>query len=453
MDAGCGPGYSAVPMAKIRAFRGYRYDLGRAGQPSELLAPPYDVIDAEQRAELAGASPYNCVHVILPEAPPGATDPLAKYQAGAEAFRKLLSEALVRDDEPSFYVYYQDFVSEGRRYVRKGFITLMELTRFGAGPVLPHERTLAGPKRDRLELMRACDAHLELVFGLFSDPERAWEAAVGDATGEPDLDVEWGGIHHRLWRVDDPEACAALERVLADKNIYIADGHHRYETMCSFRDELEAAGRREPARWGMTYLSNLDDEGLVVLPTHRLVHGLDALGLDALLASLRPYFDHETRELPRDQNRLRKQLIAAGSERAAFGLSVPGSGELHLLTLRADFDPAAAGLAELPAALQRLDVVLVHELVLERGLGITKQAQADKLNLRYEKSTPAALAVARASSDAPDVADTQLVCFMNATSIHDVVAVCDSGEVMPQKSTFFFPKIPTGLVFRTIDED
>ena len=435
-------------MAKIRAFEGLRYDLERAGKPADLLAPPYDVIDAEQRAALAGGSAHNCVHVILPEAAPGDADPLAKYAAGAAAFRRLQADALTRDDAPSFYVYHQRFESEGQTYTRKGFVTLMELTRFGQGPVLPHERTLAGPKRDRLELMRACDAHLELVFGMFSDPARAWEAAVEPEMATPDLDVEWDGVHHQLWRVSDPAACAALERALADKNIYIADGHHRYETMCSFREELEAKGRGEEARWGMIYLSNLDDEGLVVLPTHRLVHGLAALDLPALLTSLEPWFERERVEIPTDQPALRKLLIDAGSERAAFGLALPGATHMELLTLRADFDPARAGLSELPAALQRLDVVLLHELVLERGLGITKQAQADKLNLRYYKSTPAALAVARGEHERD--ADTQLVCFMNATPVHDVVAVCDSGEVMPQKSTFFYPKIPTGLVFRTL---
>lgn len=435
-------------MAKIRAFEGLRYDLDKAGAPSDLLAPPYDVIDGEQRAALAERSPYNCVHVILPEAPAGASDPNAKYEAGAAAFARLEAEALVRDAEPSFYVYHQRFESEGRTYVRKGFIGLIELTRFGAGPVLPHERTLAGPKQDRLALMRACDAHLELVFGMFSDPDRRWEAAVDPALGEAALDVDWDGVHHQLWPVSDPAACAALEQVLADKRIYIADGHHRYETMCSFRDELEAEGRGEPARWGMIYLSNVDDEGLVVLPTHRLVHGLASIDLAAIVDQIRPYFDVERQPMPGTALELRAMLQQAGSERAAFGLAVPGANELELLTLRADFDPASAGLSALPDALERLDVVLLHELVLERALGISKQAQADKTNLYYYKSTDAALAMAK--GEHPRDRDTQLVCFMNATPVHDVIAVCDSGEVMPQKSTFFFPKIPTGLVFRTI---
>ena len=218
--------------------------------------------------------------------------------------------------------------------------------------------------------------------------------------------------------------------------------------MCSFRDELEADGRGEAARFGMIYLSNLDDDGLVVLPTHRLVHGLASVDLPALLAEVRPYFDVEQRPMPTDPSALRELLTAAGAERAAFGLAVPGTGELELLTLRADFDPSQAGLGSLPDALQRLDVVVLHELVIERALGISKQAQADKTNLYYYKSTQAALAVAQGTHEHDR--DTQLVCFMNATPVHDVVAVCDSGEVMPQKSTFFYPKIPTGLVFHTI---
>jgi uncharacterized protein (DUF1015 family) len=439
-------------MARIRPFSGLRYDLARAGNPADLLAPPYDVIDEAHRQALADRSPHNCVHVILPQAPAGATDPLAKYQAGAAEFRKLIETALVRDREPSFYVYHQTFASEGNTYVRKGFIALIELTRFGAGPVLPHERTLSGPKQDRLELMRACDAHLELVFGMFPDPERRWEEAVDEALGQPVLDADWDDVHHTLWRVSDFRACSVLEQVLADSKIYIADGHHRYETMCTFRDELEAAGRGEPAKWGMIYLSNLDDPGLVVLPTHRLVHGLASLDLDAVVQGLARWFDVAREPLPSDASAVRTRLKAAGARGAAFGLSVPKSNELIVLSLRGDFDPAAAGLGDLPAALQRLDVALLHELVIERALGISKEAQAAKTNLYYYKSSERALAVAqgRFGTGEEHDEDTQLVCFMNATPVSDVVAVCDSGQVMPQKSTFFFPKIPTGLVFRDL---
>ena len=252
-----------------------------------------------------------------------------------------------------------------------------------------------------------------------------------------------------LHRVHDPGACAALRRVLADKSIYIADGHHRYETMCTFADELAAGGRSpDVAGWGMIYLSNLDDPGLVVRPTHRLVHSLDAVDLPAVLEAVAGSFDVERVPFPADAAGVLAVVRAAGEHAAAFGLAVAGSDELHELTLRPDFDPASAGLGDLAPALQRLDVVLLHELVLERALGIDKAAQAAKTNLRYFKSTDDAVALVRSGGEG-----VQLGCFMNATDVHDVVAVCDSGEVMPQKSTFFYPKIPTGLVFRDLEPD
>ncbi len=432
-------------MALVRPVRGLRYDLSRAGDAGQLLAPPYDVVDEAGRARIAARSPFNCIHVILPQ---GEGD--AKYAEGARQFEALKAGGLVHDAEPGFYVYHQTFTSEGQQYTRKGFIGLIELTRFGAGPVLPHERTLAGPKADRLKLMRACMAHLELVFGMFSDPGRAWEGAVGEL-GAPVLDADFDGAHHTLYRVADPRATAALAQVLADKQIYIADGHHRYETMCSFRDELEAHGRGEAARFGLIYLSNLDDPGLVVLPTHRLVHSVPRFELAATLAALRPFFAVSAAPLPASGGELRATLAEAARAGAAFGLALPGEGTLHLLRLRGDFDPQAAGLGHLHAALQRLDVALLHELVLERGLGITREAQSQNTNLRYYKSTDEALAVA--AGQRPEAGDVQLVCFMNPTPVSDVRAVCDSGEVMPQKSTFFYPKIPTGLVFHDLRDD
>lgn len=425
-------------MVEIRPFRGLRYDARKVGDLAAVMAPPYDVVDDAGRAELAARSPNAAIRFILPL---GEGD--AKYPAGGAEFRRQVAEAMVRDDQPAFYVYHQSFELGGRPYTRKGIIALVRLTRFGEGPVLAHERTLAGPKRDRLELMRACEAHLELVFGMFSDKERSWEAAIDAHRGDPVLDVRWDGIDHRLWRVDDPTATAALAEVLADRRVYIADGHHRYETMCTFRDELRAKGN-PGAEYGMIFLSNLDDPGLVVLPTHRLVHSLLRVDLPEVLQALAPWFHVEHVELPRDADALGKALAPEGG-RATFGLTVPGSKKLAVLRLRPDFDPSAAGLDRLAPALRRLDVVLLHELVLERALGISKAAQEAKTNLAYLKSTPETLEVA-AGGDGK----TQLVALMNATPVSDVVAVCDSGEVMPQKSTFFYPKIPGGLVFHDL---
>lgn len=422
-------------MVAIRPFRGLRFDSKKVSGPlADVMAPPYDVVDAAGRAALAERSEHNAIRFILPE---GEGD--AKYAAGAEVFRKLATEAMVFDDRAGFYVYHQTFEIDGSTYVRKGFVTLVELTRFGDGPILAHERTLAGPKVDRLNLMRACEAHLELVFGMFSDSGRRWEDAVGELP-EPVLEAELDGVKHQLWRIDDPSTVERLGLALTGKNIYIADGHHRYETMCAYRAELEAGKHHDPA-FGMIYLSNLDDPGLVVLPTHRLVHSLAAVDLSAIVEALKGWFEVSEAAVPETGPAL-KAALAPREGRATFALSLPGSGTMTVLTLREDFDPAAAGLGQMAEALQRLDVVLLHELVLERGLKISKQAQAAKTNLRYEKSTDKALSAARAGDDT-----AQLVCLMNATPVSDVVAVCDSGEVMPQKSTFFYPKIPNGLVF------
>lgn len=428
-------------MAEIRPFRGLRYQSSTAGDPAALMAPPYDVIDDAGRAELAARSPHNSIHFILP-----AGEGQAKYPEGARRFREQVASVMLRDDAPGVYLYHQRFTIEGQTYVRKGFIGLIELTRFGEGPVLAHERTLAGPKADRLELMRACQAHLELVFGMFSDPDRTWEHIVDPVRGEPVLQAELEGVGHTLWRVHEPAALQALQAHLRPKSIYIADGHHRYETMCAFRQELEAAGNPN-ARFGMIYLSNLDDPGLVVLPTHRLVHDLPKLDLPAVLEQVSPWFGHRRVPLPTDAASMREALATDGP--ATFGLAVPGAGELHVLRLRDGFDPATAGLSALPPALQRLDVALLHELVLERGLGITKAMQEAKTNIHYYKSTEATLAAA-AGKGAPEV---QLVCLMNAPPVSDVRAVCDSGQVMPQKSTFFYPKIPNGLVFHDLAPD
>ncbi len=426
-------------MATIRPFCGLRYDEAVAGDPALLMSPPYDVIDARGRDALAASSPDNSIHFVLPEG-----DPPERYARGAAEFRAQVGRAMVRDGKPAIYVYHQRYTVEGHERTRKGFICLVELTRFGQGPVLAHERTLAGPKADRLALMRATGAHLELVFGLFSDEARRWEATVEPVLGAEVLACHFDGIDHALWRVDDPAAVDALQRQLADEKIYIADGHHRYETMCAFRDELEATGV-PGAAFGMIYLSNLDDPDLTVLPTHRLVHSLPPLDVERVLADASASFDVARETLPETAMVLRARLIAAGAAGAAFGLAVPGTGEWAVLTLRADFDPEAAGLGAMPPALQRLDVALLHELLLERALGITKVAQEAKTNLRYYKSTDEALAAAQAAGT-----DVQLCCFMNATPVADVRAVCDSGHVMPQKSTFFHPKIPNGLVFHDL---
>jgi uncharacterized protein (DUF1015 family) len=434
-------------MADIAPFRGVVYSSERVAADA-VLAPPYDVIDAGERDRLAARSPYNCVRLILPQ---GEGD--AKYATAAELLSAWQAAGvLTRDAIQALYRYHQVFrsVELGDEPVtRKGFIAAVRLHRYDEGVILPHERTLKGPKIDRLKLMRATKAHLSQIFTLYSDPERKTDAAFAAAESRA-ADLQGttdDGTLHRLWRVTDAAVIGAVRALLRGRPLYIADGHHRYETMLTFRDELRqagAAGIDSPAEFGTMFLANMDDPGLIVLPTHRLVHSLAAFSRDDLLARAEATF--EVDRVPgaaADPVRVRALLAGHGERGPSFAVVVPGSDEVAMLTLRPGFDASAAGLAG-PAAVTRLDVSLLHRLVLEDMLGITQEAQDAQQNLAYIKDTAKALERTAAGEGQ--------VCFlMNATRVHQVKAVSDASACMPQKSTFFYPKIASGLVIRPIE--
>jgi uncharacterized protein (DUF1015 family) len=444
-----------VAMAEIAPFRGILYDTSRV-EPSRVLAPPYDVIDDAGRRALAERDPKNCVRLILPEAEGG-----DRYQAAARTLSAWQDEGVLRRDErPAIYRYHQIFTSAelgGREVTRRGFIAAVRLHDYADRVILPHERTLRGPKIDRLALMRATGAHLSQIFTMYSDPSGETDRAFAAAEKtEPALDgVTDDGTRHRLWRIDDREVIGRVVALMRTRKLYIADGHHRYETMLALRDELRAAagGSLPPmstAEFGTLFLANMDDSGLVVLPTHRLVHGLGGLDAgelaDDLIGRARAYFT--VTALPggaRDAERLRAALEEAGAQRPSFAAIFPGQPDAAVLTLRADFDAAAAGLDVSPAV-RDLDVTLLHGVVLERLLGIDREAQDSQKNLIYIKDTGKALERTAAGEGQ--------VCFvMNPTRLEQVRAVADAGEVMPQKSTFFYPKIASGVVINPIRPD
>lgn len=426
-------------MAEIAAFRGILYTK-QAGPAEKLLAPPYDVISPEERARLAALDPHNCVRLILPEG-----DGDAKYETAARELRAWLDAGVLRrDEQPALYRYHQTFTAEGRTATRKGFICRIRLHRFDERIVLPHERTLAGPKADRLKLKRATRCHLSQVFGLYADPRRATDAPFEAVEREaPFIEgTTSDGVTQRLWRLTDAAAQREVARLLADQKIYIADGHHRYETMLALRDELraEAKGPRSSVEYGTIFLANMDDPGLLVFPTHRVVHGLASFDLEAVLARAGAYFTVE-RVPGADPAAVRAKLAELGQRQPSFALAAGDS--LAYLTLRKDVDLERVPSLRGPAVLRQLDVTLLHALVIEDILGIDRAAQEKQTNLRYVKDTAAALAEARD----PKV---QAVLLMNPTPVHHVKAVADAGEVMPQKSTFFYPKLASGLVLNPI---
>jgi uncharacterized protein (DUF1015 family) len=415
-------------MAELAPFHGILYEPEKAGPLDALIAPPYDVISPDERARLAAASPHAFVRIDLPQ---------GDYAGAARTLRAWLAEGtLVRDAQPALYRAHQIFEHEGKEHTRKGFICALRLRRFEEGVVLPHERTHAAAKADRLALARACGAHLSQVFALYADPEGRAERhfAALDAR-PPQLEGRTpDGTLHRLWRLTDPGAHARIAAALAGKPVIIADGHHRYETMLALRDELRQQAPDGPTisslEYGSFFLARLEDPGLVVWPTHRAVSGI-RLDLAALLRAADLNFSQE--ELPpaltAAQARLR--LAEAGAKGPAFLLA--SGPRLILLRLR-----DGAGI-DAPPQLRRLDVAVLHGLVLEKLLGIDQRAQEHKDTVRYLKDAQVALDEARSGA-------AQAVFLLNPTRVESLREVAEAGLVMPQKSTFFFPKLASGLV-------
>src|SRR5437660_715584 len=262
-------------MAEVLPVRGLLYDHARAGRFDDLVAPPYDVISESDRAALEAKSPFNIVRVDLPQG-----NREERYRNAGGELRRWIEEGILRRDRaPAFYRYQQIFSLAGREHTRKGFIGRIRLRRFEERVVLPHERTLSGPRLDRLALSRACRTNLSQVFALYPDKAGAVDAEFSALdSAPPELEARLGdGVVHRLWRLTDPAAQKRIAAVMADKRVYIADGHHRYETMLALRDELRPQARspRSAVEYGSMFLTSMDDPGLIILPTHRVVHGLN----------------------------------------------------------------------------------------------------------------------------------------------------------------------------------
>lgn len=438
-------------MAEIAGFRGLLYDASKVDM-SKVLAPPYDVLDAAGRAALAAQDEKNCVRIIAPEVD-GDGD---KYDEARRLIHGWQDEgALVRDEVPAIYRYHQVFKHEElgeQEVVRRGFIAAVRLHEFDEGVILRHERTLKGPKIDRLNLWERTSAHLSQIFTLYSDPAGAVDALFVDSEGqEPTIDgTTADGTRHLLWRVSDEATIAKVREQLADKPLYIADGHHRYETMLALRNKLlgdaPSASPRSSAAFGMMFLANIDDPGLVVLPTHRMIHNVANFDADALRRKLSELFFVEELPLSADAatsgRAIRDALTKAAQKGTSIAFVVPTEATAQILTLRPEVDLAALGLTGAKETLA-LDVTILHGVVLEGLLGIDRAAQEAQSNIEYIKDTRVALERCQAG-------DGQAYFLMNATPVAQVVAVSDVGEVMPQKSTFFYPKIATGMVFNPI---
>jgi uncharacterized protein (DUF1015 family) len=419
-------------MAQIEPLRALHYDLAMTGGLQAVVAPPYDVIDAGQRAALQAQSPYNVVGIDLPQAEDGG-DPYAHAAELLTAWRA--AGAVVQDDTPSLWPLEQDYVGpDGRARTRRGFLARVRVEEYGPGRIRPHERTHPGPREDRLRLTRATRANLSPIFSLFSDPDGAAWSVLAPATGaEP-----WGestdpdGTQNRLWRVTDAAAIEQVQRVASNAELLIADGHHRYETARVYAEEVGGEG---PHRYVLMCLVALEDPGLTVFPTHRLVRGLRPDQHETLAQALRRDFDiaplQSTDELPPAAN----DAIDLGYIDAHFK-------KPFRLTLK---DPAIAD-AAMPGRAEpyrRLDTAVLEALIIKGALEMTDD-QIDHLDgLGYARDDAQALELVESG-------EYDAAFFMAPTPVQRVQAVAASGESMPPKSTYFFPKVPTGLVFNPL---
>ena len=428
-------------MPTVDPFRALCYAPAlRRAVLDRLIAPPYDVIPEEQRERLVARHPSNIVHLDLPRSAPG-EDP---YAASAARLGRLVREGtLRREGRPAFYVLEQSYrAPSGEERSRRGFFGRLRLEPFEAGVVIPHERTLDRPRADRQRLLEATRTHLSAVFLLHPDPggevARELEAAMeGEAFGVARDDE---GTVNRVVRLDDEHATTRLAARLSGSWALIADGHHRYESALAYRDARRAAGLRD-AEHVLGFFCSLEDRGLSIFPIHRIVHSLPRFDVASFRARLEAFF---VLTPVHSEEALRAAVKERSPRPGVFGLAFPGDDRFLVMEWREGTGLDRPELAAIPEPLRRLDVILLHRLVLEGTLRITQEAQAGQTNLDYVKDDRDLFARLRS-------ARAQFGILLNPTRIEQVIDVTRRGLRLPQKSTYFYPKVPSGLVLDPLD--
>ena len=446
-------------MALIAPFRGLRYNPEKIASLEEVVTPPYDVIDERAQAELLRRNPYSMIRLDLSKSVKSEEMTDERYQASRQLLEEWLAAGVLRRDAaPAIYLYFVDYQHpSGRRLTRKGLVCLTGLAEFSEGIVKPHEQVFRGVVTDRLRLLDTCRTQFSQVFSVFPDPAGAVMDLLEPAREEAPLGhcLDKDGCRHTLWRVTDPGVIAAVRELFRDKSVYIADGHHRYNTALQMRELMASrqggVAADSPFNHVMMYLCPMEDPGLSVLPTHRLVR-LPRQGADALVASLSAGFDcEEVRGASREA--LVAEVLLRMDERRAthttFGLYHPGEDRCFLLCLK-EGGMEAEGFASIPPELRQLDVVVLSELILGRYLGLDHHRCEAEYLVDYFSDPDDALDRAVKESLAGE--RDSVVFLMNNTLVSQVRQVSDAGLIMPHKSTYFYPKIMTGLVMNQLVE-
>ena len=443
-------------MAQIVPFRGMYFDPDKVGDLSKVVTPPYDVIRPDEREAFAALHPHNMVHLILPEALPGDSPLENRYTRAAALFRQWQGQGVFRRDGRSAYYYWETlFEHDGRTYTRRGLAALVRLEPFSRGIILPHEQTFSKIKEDRLELFKSCQAYFSPIYSLFPDPENQILAELAKgAPAEPLLsftDVE--GREQRVYPVTDPQTQAAVYKALKPRQLFIADGHHRYETAIAFqkwmKERYPLTSPRAPFNYMLMYLANLYDPELVILMAHRLLRGPRLKHVDEgrVLTRLDWYFDITPLTPPAGQDAaayarfIQDELAQTPEEDTVF--IMVGFG-LKAWRLRLKEGVRQKVLArEMHPALANLDVAVLNYLVFDKGLGLDAKAMDDQETCKYSSKVEEVIKLLAAK-------EVNLAFILNPTKIEQVRQVAESGLIMPRKSTYFYPKVMTGLLLNPI---
>jgi uncharacterized protein (DUF1015 family) len=435
-------------MPAIQAFRALRYDLKHVGSLSGVVCPPYDVIDAKFQEELYKKHPANFIRLELNREEPGDNEQNSRYTRAAKFLKNWRQEGvLTEESQPAIYVYHQVFTYAGKEYTRRGFMCRCRLVRFGQGNIYPHEETMSGPKQDRLLLTRATKANLSQIFGLYPDPANDAQNLLEDRIrgAAPIEATDHLGVVHRMWPMTDPAVISKLTGLMGPKSIFIADGHHRYETACNYRDELAAAAGgalpdNHPANFVLMVCIGMDDPGLIVLPTHRLFRGLPAMDSGELAAKLGDAFTCRVAGEGADLAESVWDAIETDGDQGTIGLFTEKDQRWTIARItEAGRRRMAEVASEHSTDWQELGVAVLHRLLIDTLLGAKGHPKPEYVHLVEEVE------------QGVETGEFPLSALVMSATVAYIRRISEHGERMPAKSTYFYPKLLGGLVINPLE--
>ncbi len=427
-------------MAEIAPFNGIFYNKGKIGDIMKVVAPPYDVISDEEREKYYNNSESNIIRIILGKDSPGDDKENNRYSRAEKFMLKWLDEGILkRDDKPAIYLLEQEYgLPDGSRKVRKGFISLVKLDQYNW--VRPHEKTLSGPREDRLRLFRSCRSNFSPIFTFYSDPSKsAGEIIAEKEKSEPDMILDSiKGVRESLWKINEEGLVRKLVEMMKSKMFYIADGHHRYATALNYQSQMKAAnpgsGGDEPYNYTMVYFTNMEDEGITIFPTHRMVRDLPDFNIDVLMKKLELYFDIISCGGREDM----LKRLSDSDDNSEIGMYTGGD---NFFVLKPGNENVLNNIIKgRPGAYYRLNVAVLHELVMNRVLNVSGDTFK---NIVYSKDVDEVIKKVKEGS-------VQAGFMLKPIGISELRDVVESGELMPRKATYFFPKLLSGMVINRI---